>query len=170
MSVPRPVLDEPVRTALDGIAHPLSIASAARDRGGELTDFVLEFVNLAAATWIGQPRSAVVGRKVGELLPALHRYGLFNELRTVVETGRPFRQAGLRLVDAVIDGRNLGGRFDMGALRLGDGYLSVWQDIGDGDSRSDELDLSLRRAHALIPLIRLESVGLPRARRSRLAT
>jgi hypothetical protein len=45
----------------------------------------------------------------------------------------------------------------MGAVRLGDGYLSAWQDIGDGDSESDELDRTLRRTHALIRLIRLES-------------
>lgn len=156
MSVPRPVLDERVRSALDGIGHPLSVATAVRDHAGELSDFRLEFVNLAAAEWTGQPREAIVGRKVGELLPALHQFGLFDELRSVVETGRPFRQAGVRFVDAVIDGRNVGGRFDMGALRLGDGYLSVWQDIGEGESTSDELDLSLRESHALIPLIRLE--------------
>ena len=156
MSVPRPVLDERVKAALDAIAHPLSVASALRDRNGELTDFRLEFVNVAAAEWTGQSRSAIVGRKVGELLPALRQFGLFDELRTVVDTGRPFRRAGVRLADAVIDGRDVGGRFDMGALRLGDGYVSVWQDIGEAESTSDDLDLSLREAHALVPLMRLE--------------
>ena len=156
MSVPRPVLDEPVRAALDDIGHPLSIASSVRDRHGELTDFRLEFVNAAAAEWTGLPRTAVVGRHVSELLPALRTFGLFDELRTTVETGQPFRKAGIRFVDAVIEGRNVGGRFDMGALRLGDGYLSIWQDIGDGDSESEALDQSLQDARALIPLIRLE--------------
>ena len=159
MSAPRPVLDEPVRSALDEIDHPISIASSVRDRAGELIDFRLEFVNAAAAAWTGQPRDAVVGRKVGELLPALKPNGLFDELRTVVDTGAPFRKAGVRFLDAVIDGRPVGGRYDMGAMRLGDGYLSAWQDIGDGDSESEALDLTLRRTHALIRLIRLESIG-----------
>jgi len=157
MSAPRPVLDDPVRAALDEIGHPLSIASSVRDRAGDLLDFRLEFVNLAAAGWTQQPREVIVGRHVGDLLPALRSNGLFDELRTVVETGKPFRKAGVRFLDAVIDGLEVGGRFDMGAMRLGDGYLSVWQDIGDGDSTSDELDRSLRRAHSLIRLIRLES-------------
>lgn len=159
MSVPRPVLDEPACAALDEIDHPLSIASSVRDRGGTLSDFRIDFLNQAAAAWAGQPREAIVGRKVGELLPALHTYGLFGELRTVVDTGLPFRRAGIRFDDADIDGRPVGGRYDMGAMRLGDGYLSVWQEVGDGASTSDELDLSIRRAHALIRLIRLESVG-----------
>lgn len=161
MSAPRPVLDEPVRTALDEIAHPISIATSLRDRAGELLDFRILFVNAAAAAWTGQPREAVIGRQVGELLPALRTSGLFDELHTVVETGRPFRKAGVRFLEAEIDGRPVGGRYDMGAMRLGDGYLSAWQDIGDGDSQSDALDRTLRRTHALIRLIRLESRARP---------
>ena len=161
MSVPRPVIDEAVRAALDEIAHPVSIASSLRDRGGEIVDFRLEFVNLAAASWTGQPREAIIGRHVGELLPALRTSGLFDELCSVIETGKPFRKAGVRFLDAEIDGRPVGGRYDMGAMRLGDGYLSAWQDIGDGDSESDELDRTLRRTHAVIRLIRLESTARP---------
>lgn len=160
MSVPRPILDAPVRAALDEIGHPVSIASSIRDRAGEIADFRLDFLNAAAAAWTGQPREVIIGRKVGELLPALKSTGLFDELCAVVETGQPFRKAGVRFDDAVIDGRPVSGRYDMGAMRLGDGYLSAWQDIGDGDSESDELDRTLRRTHALIRLIRLESRAL----------
>lgn len=159
MSAPRPVLDEAVRAALDEIAHPVSIATSLRDRDGELLDFRLLFVNAAAAAWAGQPRDSVIGRQVGELLPALRTSGLFDELQSVVATGKPFRKAGVRFADAEIDGRPVGGRYDLGAMRLGDGYLSAWQDIGEGDSQSDALDRTLRRSHALIRLIRLESVG-----------
>ena len=165
MSVPRPVLDDPVRAALDEIGHPLSVASSVRDRDGEIGDFRIEFVNAAAAAWTGQPREVIIGRKVGELLPALRTTGLFDELRAVVETGQPFRKAGVRFDDAVIVGRPVGGRYDMGAMRLGDGYLSAWQDIGDGESASDELDGTMRRSHALIRLIRLESRARPVLRR-----
>jgi hypothetical protein len=155
------VLDDPVRAALDEIGHPLSVASSLRDRGGEIVDFRIEFLNTAAAAWTGQPRDVLIGRKVAELLPALRTSGLFDELRGVVETGQPFRKAGVRFDDAVIEGRPVGGRYDMGAMRLGDGYLSAWQDIGDGESESDELDGTMRRTHALIRLIRLESRARP---------
>jgi hypothetical protein len=155
------VLDEPVRAALDEIGHPVSVATSVRDANGDIVDFRLVFINAAAASWTGQPRDAIIGRLVGETLPALKTNGLFEELRSVADTGKPFRKAGVRFVDAVIDGRQVGGRFDMGAMRLGDGYLSAWQDIGDGDSQSDELDRTLRRAHALIRLIRLESRAMP---------
>jgi hypothetical protein len=169
MSAPRPVLDEPVRAALDEIEHPVSIATSVRDASGELIDFRLLFVNVAAGTWTGQPREAIIGRQVGDLLPALKTNGLFDELRSVVETGKAFRQAGVRMIDAEIDGRQVGGRYDMGAMRLGDGYLSAWQDIGDGASESDALDRTLHRTHALIRVIRLESRA-DRALRPRFAT
>lgn len=159
MSAPRPVIDEPVRAALDEIGHPVSIAMSVRDRAGGLVDFRIEYVNIAGAAWTGQARESIVGRKVGELLPALHTHGLFDELRRVVESGLPFRQAGVRFTGADIDGHAVSGRYDMGAMRLGDGYLSAWQDIGDGDSRSDALDLTMREIHGVIRLIRLESVG-----------
>ena len=159
MSAPRPVIDDSVRAALDEIRHPVSIASSLRRPAGDLVDFRIQFVNSAAAAWTGQPRESIVGREVGQLLPALRTSGLFDELRAVIETGIPFRKAGVRFVDAEIDGRPVGGRYDMGAMRLGDGYLSAWQDIGDGDSRSDDLDRTIRRTHALIRLIRLESMG-----------
>jgi PAS domain-containing protein len=169
MSAPRPVIDEAARAALDALAHPVSIATSLRDRDGELLEFRLVFVNAAAAAWTGQPREAIVGRHVTELLPALRSSGLFGELQSVVETGAPFRKAGVRFLDAVIDGRQVGGRYDLGAMRLGDGYLSAWKDIGDGESESDELDRTLRRTHALIRLMRLESRAA-RALRPRFAT
>lgn len=157
MSVPRPVIDEPTRAALDALVHPVSVAASLRDHDGQLVDFRVLFVNAAAAAWTGQARDSIIGRQVGELLPALRSAGLFDELRSVVDTGTPFRRAGVRFLDAVIDGREVGGRYDMGAIRLGDGYLSAWHDIGDGDSESDELERTLRETHALIRLIRLES-------------
>lgn len=169
MSAPRPVLDEPVRAALDEIDRPLSIASSIRDRGGAITEFQLLFLNRAAADWTGQPRDRIVGRQVGELLPALRTSGLFDVLCTVVETGTDFRRAGVPFEDAQIDGRPVGGRYDLGAVRLGDGYLSAWQDAGDGNSATDALDLALRRSRDLIRLIRLEAVARP-VLRPRLAT
>jgi hypothetical protein len=164
MSVPRPVLDEAIRAALDEIGHPVSVATSIRDWADELVDFRLDFVNAAAAAWAGQARESIIGRRVSEMLPSLKSSGLFDELRAVVETGTPFRRAGMRLIDATIDGRSVAGRFDLGAMRLGDGYLSVWQDIGDGESESEALDRSLRETHGLIRLIRLESIGRPAVR------
>lgn len=159
MSVPRPVLDESVRAEFDAIDHPVSIGTSLRDRSGEILDFRLDFVNTAAAAWMGQPRDVIVGRRAGELLPALISSGLHEELRRTVESGVAYRVAGYRLVGAEIGGRLVDGRYDMGAMRLGDGYLSVWRDIGDGDSASDELDRAMHRMHALIRMIRLESHG-----------
>jgi PAS domain-containing protein len=169
MSVPRPMIDEPARAALDAIDHALSITTAVRDRDGKLLDFRLAFVNLAAARWAGLDRSAIIGRMAGQLLPGLRPTGLFAALQRVVETGEPYRRQAARYDDLVVDGRAVSGDYDLGAIRLGDGYLSVWREVRPGDPTSADLEGSLERARKAVRLIRLESAGI-RSPRPRFAT
>ena len=112
---------------LDAIDEPVSIAVAIRDRAGRILDFRLDFVNRAAAEWAGVPRDAIVGRITGELLPEFRSSGFFDALHDVVETGMPYHQVGAMAADAVAGGRWIGGIYDIGAIRLGDGYLSTWR-------------------------------------------
>ena len=112
---------------LDAIDEPVSVATAIRDRDGRILDFRLEFVNQAAADWAGVPRESLIGLITGELLPEMRSSGYFDNLRDVVETGRPYHQEGALVADAVTGGSWVGGIYDMRAIRLGDGYLSTWR-------------------------------------------
>ena len=123
----RPELEDRLLTALDAIDEPVSIATAIRDRDGRILDFRLEYVNPAAASWAGVDRAAMIGLITGELLPEFRASGYFDSLRDVVETGVPFHRDDAPVADTVIGGAWIGGRYDLRAIRLGDGYLSTWR-------------------------------------------
>ena len=127
VTTPRPELDRKLLDLLDAIDEPVSIATAIRDRDGRILDFRLDFVNQAAAEWAGVPRDAIIGLITGELLPEFRSSGYFDTLRDVVETGRPYYQDGAMVADTVIGGAWIGGKYDLRAIRLGDGYVSSWR-------------------------------------------
>jgi PAS fold len=162
MSVPRPLIDERAQASLDEIEQPVSIASAIRDRDGRLLDFRLLHVNLAAATWAGLERAQIIGRLVTDLIPALRTVGLFEALDRVVSTGQPFRQPATHYEGAVEDGRTFSAIFELRAVRLGDGYLSLWSEVPAehaGDVAA--VDSNLERARAAVPVVRLEASLAP---------
>jgi PAS domain-containing protein len=158
MSVPRPLIDEGARAALDAIPDPLSVATAHRDADGRLVNFRLAFANLAAARWSGLEREAIGGRMALDLLPELGPTGLFDALGDVVETGRPLLERGIRYSGSVTGGNVVDGTYELGAVRLGDGYVSAWRSsTAEQPSSGEALDLVLERARSSIRLIRLEA-------------
>src|SRR5206468_1073047 len=74
----RPELERRLLAVLDTIEEPVSVATAIRDRDGRILDFRLEFVNLAAASWAGIEREALIGLITGELLPEFRSSGYFD--------------------------------------------------------------------------------------------
>jgi PAS domain-containing protein len=123
----RPDLEQRLLAILDALDEPVSIATAIRDRDGRILDFRLEFVNLAAASWAGVEREALIGLITGEVLPEFRSSGYFDTLRDVVESGLPFHRDGAIVADSVTGGTWIGGIYDLRAIRLGDGYLSTWR-------------------------------------------
>jgi PAS domain-containing protein len=148
-----PLIDDRARAALDAVDVPISVTSAVRDRDGRLLDFRLEAVNVAAATWAGLDRAAILGRLATDLLPGLRPTGLFDELDRVVTTGQPFRQSG-RYEGSVEEGRPFAATYDLMAIRHGDGYLSAWAERGDGVPSPIDLEVLLQGVQAAIPLVR----------------
>jgi hypothetical protein len=160
LSAPRPLVDERAREALDRIDLPLTVAVAVRDRDARLLDFRLEFANTAAARWAGLPRGAMVGRLITDLIPGLRPAGLYDKLVEVVASGRPFRQHRQPYEGNVEEGRSFAAIFDLLAIRLGDGYLSVWSELPEGTSEID-LEAVAEGAKRVIPLVRREAGSEP---------
>lgn len=165
MSVPRPVVDARAREALEAIEQPVSVATAVRDRDGRLLDFRLEHINAAGARWAGLPASSIVGRLITDLIPALRPAGLFDALDRVVVTGQPFVQRDVHYAGNVEDGRAFSARFELMAIRVGDGYLSAWTELPEGDGPGIDLRAIVEHARQAVPVIRLEArIALPRLR------
>lgn len=156
MSAPRPFVDATAREALDSIAFPLTVAVAVRDRDARLLDFRLDFVNAAAAAWAGLAREAMHGRLVTDLLPGLRPAGLYDALAEVVAKGRPFHQHRQPYEGNVEEGNAFAAVFELIAVQLGDGYLSIWAELPDSATPID-LEAVARAAVDLIPMVRLES-------------
>lgn len=163
VSAPRPDVDAAAGEALDAIPFPLTVAAAVRDRDARLLDFRLAFVNAAAASWAGLPAASMQGRLVTDLLPGLRPAGLYDALAEVVARGRPFRRHRQPYEGNVEEGNAFAGIFDLVAVRLGDGYLSIWTELPDGGVTVD-LDAAARAAIAVIPMVRHESHALSRPR------
>jgi PAS domain-containing protein len=163
MSAPRPFVDATAREALDSISVPLTIAVCVRDRDARLLDFRLDFANSAAADWAGLPRDAMHGRLITDLIPGLRPAGLFDALAEVVTKGRPFHQHRQPYEGNVEEGNAFAAIFELIAVRLGDGYLSLWTELPDAAAPID-LGAVARAAVDLIPMVRLESQASPRPR------
>ena len=167
MSVPRPVVDAHAREALDALEHPVSVATAVRDRDGHLLDFRLAHINVAGARWAGLPTESIVGRLLTDLIPGMRAAGLFDALDAVVATGRPFVQRGVFYEGNVEDGRSFAARFELMAIRVGDGYLSAWDELPGDDGATLDLGAVVERARHAVPVIRLEARGPLRWRAGR---
>jgi hypothetical protein len=173
MSLPRPVVDEAARVALDELDHPISIARAIRDHDDSIVDFAFVFLNRAAGEWAAMSPDAVVGLRATAVLPVLRSSGLLEALARVVDTGEPFSEAGGRYEGSILGGPRIDGRYDLLAIRLGDGYVSAWRRVPEeddeaGDSPDSKRDLraSLAIARDVVRLVRLESRVAKPARRS----
>lgn len=159
----RPLVDDRARAAIDAFEFPITVTTAVRDRDGRLLDFRLAAVNVAAATWAGLDRAAVVGRLATDLLPGLRPVGLFDELDRVVTTGRPFRQSG-HFEGTVEEGSRFDASYELMAIRHGDGYLSAWAEHGQDGRSPIDLEVALERVRAAIPLVRPEAPAILRLR------
>jgi PAS domain S-box-containing protein len=58
------------------------------DAHGDIIDFIAEDINSRAEALTGLAKTALAGRKLGEVLPAYRRNGIFDDLKQVAQTGQ----------------------------------------------------------------------------------
>ncbi|MEU8660255.1 SpoIIE family protein phosphatase [Actinoplanes philippinensis] len=75
-------------TAFDGF----TVLAPLRDAGGEITDFVCEYVNQLGAKLTGRHVRDVIGSRLSEISPDSWPSGLFDRYRAVAASGDPWRQ------------------------------------------------------------------------------
>src|SRR6185503_21196039 len=91
-----------------------------RDGEGRVVDFEWAYANPAALRAIQRPLAAIVGQRVGELLPEVWNVSnLFSTFVRVVETGEPSDVEVLSTLNGIpIWFRNIAARIDRG--------IAVW--------------------------------------------
>lgn len=82
--------------AVEHIPVALSIVKAIRDDEGMVTDFCVEYSNLAASA-ASNDRTETYGKALFDLIPAFREVGMFDEFVRVLETGATYTEENVRL-------------------------------------------------------------------------
>ncbi len=83
------------RAAADASLDAVFLLKAYRERGrrgAPIVDFTYADLNERAAALVGFPRAELLGRRVGEQLPALRSEGYIDKYLAVLRTGQPFEE------------------------------------------------------------------------------
>ncbi|MFN8623351.1 MAG: ATP-binding protein [Chloroflexota bacterium] len=123
------------RALLDSFVDPCLVVEAVRDADGRVVDLRFTDANLAAAAYFHQDRERMIGMTFAELRPEFAATPLFAAYVETLETGR-----SLLLDDE--PGTSPAGRrrrFDLRAVRVGDGLSVTWREVTDRSRAMAEL-------------------------------
>ncbi|TXH42535.1 MAG: PAS domain S-box protein [Actinobacteria bacterium] len=117
-----------LQAVLDSALEPHVYLRAERDPDGAITDFTYEQANPAACAYVGIPREDFEGARVRDLFPGRVGTGLLELFVQAIGVGEP-----LVLDDYPYPQEGGAGsrRFDVRAVRVGDGLSLGWRDVTD---------------------------------------
>jgi PAS domain S-box-containing protein len=142
--------EERFRTSVETLLEGFAILSAVRDSNGQLIDFKYEYINEAGCKMNQKPHEEHMGKTLLELLPTHKEIGLFDGYVRVVETGQSLTKEFLIYETVYGSGERLRQAFDVRITRLGDGFVTTWQDITDKKKGEELLRQSEERLRLLI--------------------
>ncbi|MGA2466656.1 MAG: PAS domain S-box protein [Thermodesulfobacteriota bacterium] len=142
--------EERFRTSAETLLEGFAILSAVRDSNGQIIDFKYEYINKAGCKMNQKPHEEHMGKTLLELLPTHKEIGLFDEYVRVVETGQSLTKEFLIYETVYGSGERLRQAFDVRITRLGDGFVTTWQDITDKKKWEELLRRSEERLRLLI--------------------
>jgi PAS domain S-box-containing protein len=142
--------EERFRTSAETLLEGFAILSAVRDSNGQIIDFKYEYINKAGCKMNQKPHEEHMGKTLLELLPTHKEIGLFDEYVRVVETGQPLTKEFLIYEAIYGGGKRLRQAFDVRITRLGDGFVTTWQDITNKKKGEELLRQSEERLRLLI--------------------
>ena len=132
---------------LDTMLDPHVVLRAVRDRKGRIIDFRFVEANPLACAFNQLSHEQLIGRSLLAQHPASQRTELLQAYIHVVETGEP-----LILDDWIYPQDVLGGslrRYDVRAVKLGDGISQTWRDVTERSDAQRRLRLSEEGYHLL---------------------
>ncbi|HEY9763170.1 MAG TPA: ATP-binding protein [Trichocoleus sp.] len=134
------------RASVEIMLDCFGIYSAIRDGAGHITDFRIEYVNLAAIRQFSPSREIKIGQSLCKQFPFHERTELFAAYCEVVETGIPLMRECLIYQDEAPG--TLAMALDVRAAQLGDGVVVTWRDITARKRSEQEREDLLKREKA----------------------
>ena len=111
---------------LASLLDPHVFLQAVRDDSGQIIDFIYTDANDAACVYNETPRELLIGKSLLELLPGQAGSGLLAMYAHAVESGEPLVLNDYAYPhDILLEER----RFDIRAIRVGDGLSHTWRDV-----------------------------------------
>jgi PAS domain S-box-containing protein len=142
--------EERFRTSVETLLEGFAILSAVRDSHGQIINFKYDYINEAGCKMNQKPLEEHMGKTLLELLPRHKEIGLFDEYGRIVETGQSLTKEFLIYETVYGSGERLRQAFDVRITRLGDGFVTTWQDITDKKKGEELLRQSEERLKLLI--------------------
>jgi len=115
-----------LRAVAEISSDALCISEAVRSRDGEIEDFIFTYLNERVETMISIPRDVLLRGKMSEMLPLSRTLGVFDALKQVVLTGKPF-VAEISIPEG--EPTVLARRIRVSAVRLEDGVAIAASDL-----------------------------------------
>ncbi len=125
-----------LQAVLDSALEPHVYLLAVRDENGAVMDFVYERVNPAACAYLQMAREDLEGARLLDLLPGQAGSGMLAMYVDALQTGEP-----LELDDYVYPHDIFGEdrRYDIRAVRVGDGLSFGWRDVTERHRAAERL-------------------------------
>ena len=123
------------RQALDEMLDDVAVGRAVRNDNGEIVDFVIEYVNNHSSSGARRSTDGLVGELICEVHPDWRASGMFDHLRSVVETGVAYRGHKVQYADPPrmkedeAEGNRRQSYRTLQIVKLGDGYISASRDV-----------------------------------------
>lgn len=135
--------EERFQTLVESVLDCFAVYSAVRDKSGQITDFLLDYINDAACRNFKMTREEQIGRSCLELRPIYKSTGIFDELCQVVNQGVSLVREKMIYEDPV--NHKIYGMYNIRAVKLGDGIAVTWRDITDYQKTEEALRHSEER-------------------------
>ena len=130
-------------TLVESILDCFAIYSAVRDKSGQITDFLLEYINEAACLNFKMTREEQIGRSFLELRHYYKKTGIFGDFCLVAERGVPLVREKILYEDPI--NKKIYGMYDIRAVKLGDGLAITWRNITEYKKTEEALRHSEER-------------------------
>lgn len=139
-----------LRAALEGSLDAISIMLAQRGAKGQLLDFLITDANSRAAEMVGLPLEQMLGRRLGEVFPAMRSSRVMDTFAQVIDS-REAHTSELQATLGVMKGRWL----HQQVVAVGDGVALISRDITDRKLSERALDENRRFLQNLLDFLPL---------------
>lgn len=132
---------ERLTALLQSTMEPHMHLEAIRDDAGEVVDFVVQEANAAACSYLARSREQLMGARMDDIVVGERRRKAIARFSRVVNSGEPL------VLEDFVAGDGTGAaveqrRFDLHAVKVGDGISLTWRDVTDRHRMAEALAAS----------------------------